>query len=467
MDTLRPLPVFTDSISRQSLAPPRAPHEGPISFYACGITPYSPAHIGHARSFVVFDLMREVLRDHGFDVVLVRNVTDIDDKIIQAAKEQGRHWKEFSHAHAKDNRDGLARLGVVDYEEPHASEHIGEIQSLIQILLDKEHAYVSHNGDVLFDVGSFQGAALMPHQAEDLLVGGNNDRVDHSGKRAAADFVLWKPAKPGEPSWESPWGAGRPGWHIECSAMVEKRFGATLDYHGGGTDLRFPHHQAEIQQSEAAFDRPLAHRWVHHGSVRDKDGKKMSKSLGNYVELTQALDQADQMLPGAGGAVLRLALLSALWTKPLDWKDEVLLRQSADALIFWSQAAGEAHPDKDAAQGVRDALGDNLNTPKAFAQMHILAEAARKGDPTSASALAYGLSLLGIPEQALILARSFDSAVKTDEAPEHIRSLLDKRQQYRQDRQWQQADAARQEIEALGYVVEDQAGGAKLRRSLK
>ena len=356
------LPVFTDSIARKALAPPRAPHEGPISFYACGITPYAPAHIGHARSFVVFDLMRQVLRDHGFEVALVRNVTDIDDKIIQAAQAEGRDWKEFSHAHAASNRHSLARLGVVDYEEPHASEHIEEIQSLIQRLLDKGHAYVSATGDVLFEVGSFRGAALMPHQAEDLLVGGNNDRVDHSGKRSPADFVLWKPAKEGEPSWASPWGEGRPGWHIECSAMVEKRFGGTLDYHGGGTDLRFPHHQAEIQQSEAAFSRPLAHRWVHHGSVRDQYGKKMSKSLGNYVELTQALDQAEGLLPGAGGAVLRLALLSALWTKPLDWSDD-LLRQSADALMSWSQGAGDATPDGTQAGTIREALADNLNTP--------------------------------------------------------------------------------------------------------
>ena len=289
-----------------------------MSFYACDITPYAPAHIGHARSFVVFDLFRQVLRDAGHTVDLVRNVTDIDDKILAAAHEQGVHWKTLAHRNAARNRTELARLGVTDFEEPAASDHIDAIQALVGRLMVQGHAYVGTTGDVLFEVSTFPASALMPHDPEDLLAHAAG-RVSHEGKRSPLDFVLWKRAKPGEPAWPSPWGEGRPGWHIECSAMIEQRFGTTLDYHGGGTDLRFPHHQAELFQSEAAFQRPLARRWVHHGSVRDGQGKKMSKSLGNTVVLADALDRADTVVPGAGGAVLRLALLAGLWTKPLDW----------------------------------------------------------------------------------------------------------------------------------------------------
>ena len=452
-------PVFTDSLAHTLLAPPQLPEAGAISFYACGITPYEPAHIGHARSFVVFDLMRQVLREGGYQVDMVRNITDIDDKIIQAAHASGQHWKALADGNAARNRREMAALGVVGYEEPQASEHIGEIIQLTERLLAKGHAYVSDTGDVLFEVGTFQGAALMPHNHEDLL-SHTAGRVSSEGKRSPLDFVLWKLAKPGEPSWASPWGAGRPGWHIECSAMVEKRFGTTLDYHGGGTDLRFPHHQAEIMQSEAAFDRPLAHRWVHHGSVRDAAGKKMSKSLGNYVELTQALDQADGLLPGAGGAVLRLALLSGLWTKPLDWSDMVLA-QASQHLLGWARAAGDAAPNAGAAREFSTALGHNLNTPKAYGALHALAEQARRGDHQAAGGVAYALRVLGVPRDQL------ESALQRQEAdaPAAVVELLAARERARQARDYTQADTVRGQIAALGWRVEDSAEGPKLRRA--
>ena len=450
-------PRLTDSLARSLLAPPVAPGERPVSFYACGITPYAPAHIGHARSFVVFDAMAQMLRRAGYEVDLVRNITDIDDKILAAAKAQGEDWHAFAHRHAAANRELLAQVGVEGFEEPSASEHVPAIVDLVERLVAKGHAYVNpESGDVLFEVGSFEGSALMPHQAEALLEHGAH-RVNHTGKRSPLDFVLWKSAKPGEPYWPSPWGNGRPGWHIECSAMIEARFGTTVDYHGGGTDLRFPHHQAEIQQSEAAYGRPLAHRWVHHGSVRDAHGKKMSKSLGNYVTLEDGLRDAEGLLPGAGGSVLRLALLSALWTKPLDWSP-ALLAQAASHLSAWAQAAGNALPDESAAAPVLEALADNLNTPEAFRALHGLARQASQGDELAAGGVAAALEALGVP------AARYHPLLKQAEISSEVLALVNAREQFRQARDWANADVARQQLEALGFSVKDGPQGPAVTR---
>lgn len=440
--------VFQDSLSRQLLA---VPHDTttPISFYACGITPYSDAHIGHARSFVVFDLMRRVLEHDGYTVNLVRNITDVDDKIIAQAASQNRHWKELAHSFAAQNRQLMSELNVGEYEEPAASEHIPDIIDLVERLIIKGHAYVGENGDVLYSVKSFQGAALMPHDLDDL--GHNGARVQHEGKRDNHDFVLWKGAKPNEPSWPSPWGNGRPGWHIECSAMIEKRFGATVDYHGGGTDLRFPHHQAEIQQSEAAYDRPLAHRWVHHGSVRDGKGRKMSKSLGNVVLLKDALAEAETLTPGAGGAVLRHALLSALWTKPLDFWPATTLKTSASHLTQWSKVAQQGAITEQFAERLNAPLRDNLNTPKFFAVLHELSAEAKRGSKEAAVAVYEGLLRLGVSHDA-IAALKYEEVIET---PQHIQELLNERELHRSNRNFAQADVVRAQLKDLGWDVQD------------
>lgn len=440
--------VFQDSLSRQLLA---VPHDTttPISFYACGITPYSDAHIGHARSFVVFDLMRRVLEHEGYTVNLVRNITDVDDKIIAHAAAQNRHWKELAHFFAAQNRQLMSELNAGGYEEPAASEHIPDIIDLVERLIAKGHAYVGANGDVLYSVKSFQGAPLMPHDLDDL--GQNGARVQHEGKRDNHDFVLWKGAKPNEPSWPSPWGNGRPGWHIECSAMIEKRFGATIDYHGGGTDLRFPHHQAEIQQSEAAYDRPLAHRWVHHGSVRDGRGRKMSKSLGNVVLLKDALDEAEKLAPGAGGAVLRHALLSALWTKPLDFWPATTLKTSVSHLTQWSKAAQKGTVSAQMNERLTAPLRENLNTPKFFALLHELSAEAKRGSQEAASAVYEGLIRLGVTETA-IAALQYEQVVET---PAHIQQLLEQREMHRHNRDFAQADLVRAQLKDLGWDVQD------------
>ena len=453
-------PQFYDSIQRQPLAPPSL--DRPISFYACGITPYSDSHIGHARSFVVFDLMRRTLERAGHSVVMVRNITDVDDKIIAKSQELGVSWDELSHSMAQTNRALMEQLGVFDYEEPKASEHIPAIIDLVTRLMDKGHAYVGDTGDVLYSVQSFAGSALMPHDLDNLGRNDDGPRVAHEGKRDNRDFVLWKGAKEGEPSWPSPWGAGRPGWHIECSAMIEQRFGTTVDYHGGGTDLRFPHHQAEIQQSEAAFDRPLAHRWVHHGSVRDNDGQKMSKSLGNVVLLKDALADAEVLAPNAGGAVVRWALLSALWTKPLDWSLNAL-NQSAQQLKAWSTWAKDAptldanHPD---VQALSDTLNNNLNTPAFGAHMHKMLARAKTGDASASAVLSLGLQWLGItPSMRLALQEE----VKEREIPEHIQELLNERDEWRAIGNYEAADRIRDELRKEGWDIQDKPVSKKPR----
>lgn len=435
---------FHDSLTH-SLLP--LPHTDPrVSFYACGITPYSDAHIGHARSFVVFDLMRQVLELQGYEVDMVRNITDIDDKIIDKARTSGRHWKELAHSYAADNRAMMGQLGVHNYEEPAASEHIGPIIDLIDRLMQKGHAYIGEQGDVLFSVASFKGAPLMPHDLEDL---GHQQRVAHVGKRDNRDFVLWKKAKIDEPSWHSPWGDGRPGWHIECSAMIEHRFGATVDYHGGGTDLRFPHHQAEIQQSEAAYGRPLAHRWVHHGSVRDEHGRKMSKSLGNYVLLADALNESNTLIDGAGGMIVRYALLNALWTKPLDYNPNQL-KIAAQHLKQWSEVAQEGVVNTEQEQWLKHPLLNNLNTPLFFSRMHHLYDLGKKGDVASQAALQQGLRWFGLDQENQHKLKQSQNTI-----PEHVQALLDERNRLRAERQFAQADLIRDQLLKEGFEVND------------
>lgn len=434
-----------DSLQRALLAPPSAPGQE-LAFYACGITPYSPSHIGHARSFVVFDLMRRVLEQSGWSVALVRNVTDIDDKIIEAARSAGVHWKTLSwDMHARNERE-MAQLLATGHETPKASEYIPEMHDLIGRLHAKGMAYQAPSGDMLFRSSAFQGARLMPHDPESLGAP-EHARVSSEGKESPADFVLWKGSKPDEPSWDSPWGAGRPGWHLECSAMIESRFGRTLDYHGGGTDLRFPHHQAEIQQSEGAYDRPLAHRWVHHGSVRDVDGRKMSKSLGNVVVLADALDEANVLAPGAGGVVLRMALLDALWTKPLDWDPAAPARWTA-RLQEWATLArfGGEVP----ASTVREALASNLNTPRAFAELSALARLARHGDEAAQFKLADGLGMLGLDEEVLAPLKTLPPKASAE-----VEALLAAREVAREQRDWAASDRLRAELQELGWQVQD------------
>ena len=439
-------PHFYDTLARRNLAPPRPPGEDPLSFYACGITPYADAHVGHGRSFVVFDLMRKVLETAGYRVNIVRNITDIDDKIIAEAAARGENWHELSHGYAAKNRALMNLLGVTGYEEPHASDHIEDIIALSGRLMDQGHAYANpETGDVLFETSTFQGSDLVRHDSGNL----GEYRVDARGKRDASDFVLWKLAKPGEPAWESPWGRGRPGWHVECSAMIDRRFDGRVDYHGGGVDLRFPHHQAEIMQSEAAHGHALAARWVHHGAVRDGMGRKMSKSLGNTVGLEHAIHAAEALRPGWGGAIVRLALLSARWTRPLDWHERIL-EQAAGHLDRWQQAAAGAEDGQGDREDneVQSALYDNLNTPLAISRLHALSGLAIDGDTHAATIVKHSLALLGLGNLP---------TAQPNAHQEQIDQLIQKRDALRADRRWQEADGIRDQLAQLGWVARDKA----------
>lgn len=309
----------------EPINPPR------VTMYVCGITAYDSSHLGHARSAIVFDVLYRVLLGLGYEVIYVRNITDIDDKIINRALKEGRTWKEITEKYIEEYQEELAELKVLrPTYEPRASEHIPEMIEIIQSLIDKGFAYES-GGDVYFSVEKFpQYGRLSGRKLEEMLVG---VRIDPSEKkRHPLDFALWKSAKPGEPAWESPWGPGRPGWHIECSAMSLKYLGETIDIHGGGLDLTFPHHENEIAQSEAFTGKPFVRYFIHHGLIT-VNGEKMSKSLGNFVTTRFLLDRYHP-------EVIRAFLLSKHYRSPLDYSEKSM-QETERALyklyetLFW------------------------------------------------------------------------------------------------------------------------------------
>ncbi|MGC9017652.1 MAG: cysteine--tRNA ligase, partial [Caldimicrobium sp.] len=291
----------------EPLNPPR------VTMYVCGITAYDSSHLGHARSAVIFDVLYRLLKFLGYEVIYVRNITDIDDKIINRANKEGIDWRELTDKYTREYQEEMERLGVLKPSyEPKASEHISDMIEIIERLIKKGLAYVS-DGDVYFSVEKFpQYGKLSGRKLEEMLTG---VRIDPSErKRNPLDFALWKSAKPGEPYWESPWGYGRPGWHIECSAMSLKYLGETIDIHGGGLDLIFPHHENEIAQSEGATGKPFVRYFIHHGLIT-VNGEKMSKSLGNFVTTSYLLEKYHS-------EVIRAFLLSKHYRSPLDYSEK-------------------------------------------------------------------------------------------------------------------------------------------------
>ena len=417
-----------------------------VSIYACGITPYSSAHVGHARTYVVFDLLAEVLAAQGHSVRLVRNITDIDDKIIAAAKKAGVSWNEISEKYAAENRALMVATGLSVPEEPKASDYLPEIFQLTQALLDKDFAYVSSTGDVLYRVSAFNGELLMKHKQGSLRSEQGETRVSQDGKEDLRDFALWKLTEASEPGFESPWGYGRPGWHIECSAMISALFGGSVTIHGGGVDLKFPHHQAEIMQSEPVFGRPLADIWMHNGSVLS-DGQKMSKSLGNFVTWQDALDTANSLVPGLGPDLLRMALLQAHWQKPLDWSSKLLQDTKAELLQLTKGLDGvlTTVADGDGNEFLAQ-LSANLNTPGAFVWLRQQHKAGRRME------VAAGLKFLGLD-----VARwsEFVEPVVTTLSEEEAAELNARRQQARADKNWALADELRNQLREHGFDVKD------------
>ena len=431
-----------------------------VTMYVCGPTVYNYAHIGNARPPIVFDTLRRLLmRVYGEDAVIyARNITDIEDKIIKASQETGQPIAAITKKFADIYNADTTALNVLPPSiEPWATAHVGEMIDMIEKLVRKGYAYVGKEGvwfsvKTMSDYGKLSGRKLEDNEAGARVAG-------DADKRDPADFALWKFAKEGEPEdaiWDSPWGRGRPGWHIECSAMAAKHLGKTLDIHGGGIDLQFPHHENEIAQSECAHGEVMANYWLHNGFL-DMGGEKMSKSLGNVVLVHDLL----QKWPGE---VLRFALLSGHYRAPLDWT-EALLKQAKTPLDRrgWAAEGGEIDD-----RGVFDALCDDLNTPEALASLSRLASeantAADKGDADAMATARANLLDAGEFLGLLTMTPASWEQGGDDDDKARIDALVQARIDARAAKDWAEADRIRDELAAEGIEIMDGAGGSTWRR---
>lgn len=431
-----------------------------VRIYACGPTVYSYAHIGNARMAVVFDLLARVLRRIYPKVTYVSNITDVDDKIMAAAKETGEAISVITRKYEDIYNQDMAALGVQKPDvQPRATEHIAEMIALINALIAGGHAYAA-DGHVLFNVPSFpKYGGLSGRSRDDQIAGARVEVAPY--KKDPADFVLWKPSSGDEPGWDSLWGFGRPGWHIECSAMAEKHLGLPFDIHGGGADLKFPHHENEIAQSCCAHNAAddlaaFAKVWVHNGFVT-VEGEKMSKSLGNVL-------LAHDLLKDYDGEVIRLTLLSAHYRQPLDWS-EGKLQESKKVLDRFYQRLDQMKDMKPAQAEIPDeifaALGDDLNTPLAMAALNGLLKA--ENSPALKSQILAAGNLLGILQHDPAQWLGYGAA-GNDAESDKIENLLQQRQEARAAKNFKRADEIRDEIAAMGYVIEDKPGGAIVRK---
>ena len=417
-------------------------NEQRITMYVCGPTVYGRAHIGNARPAVVFDTLARLIRHHyGADsLVYARNVTDVDDKIIAAAEAEGVDTSVITERYERLYLDDMGALGVQPPDiAPHATQEIPAMIAMIERLIERGHAYAAE-GHVLFAVPSHsEYGELSRRDREAMLAGARVEVAPY--KRDPADFVLWKPSPPEVVGWNSPWGRGRPGWHIECSAMIQNHFGETIDIHGGGLDLIFPHHENEIAQSRCAHGGiPLARYWVHNGFV-DMGTEKMSKSIGNIVTVGELLEQ------GHRGEVLRLALLSAHYRQPLAWTGAVVA-QSKTVLDRLYRVSGDSQAGEPDAEVVA-ALGDDLNTPLALARLSAI------DDPATLRASG---QLMGL------LLESSDQWFR-GEGDERVEGLVAARAEAKARRDFAEADRIRDELKAEGVLLEDGPQGTTWRRS--
>ena len=434
-----------------------------VTMYVCGPTVYNYAHIGNARPVVVFDCLYRLLRARYAGVCYARNITDIDDKIIQAAQQQGVSIEEVSREFTEKYRQDMSALNALPPSiEPMATEHIAEMIALTERLMAQGHAYESDH-HVLFAVESMNGyGALSGRNLDDMRAGARVEVADY--KRHSGDFVLWKPSKTEEPGWDSPWGRGRPGWHLECSAMIRAHLGESIDIHGGGRDLIFPHHENERAQSCCAYGGDFVRHWIHNAYV-DMNGEKMSKSLGNVRTVRELLGEYP-------GEVLRCALLSAQYRSPLNFSAELLdqARGVLDSLYGALRRHGETPAEAIDLQetGVCRALLDDLNTPEAFTHLHAAASTLNKSSDAAEMArakaeLQLGASLLGLLEndpENWFQGGGAHSALTADD----IETFIAQRIQAKQDKDYARADEIRSELEAQGILLEDSPEGTTWRR---
>ena len=434
-----------------------------VTMYVCGPTVYNLAHIGNARPVVVFDVLFRLLQTRYGKVTYARNITDVDDKIIAAARDTGRSIDEVTAEFTVKYREDMAALNALPPTlEPHATHNIDAMIALTETLIEKGHAYESQ-GHVLFAVESMPDyGRLSKRSLDDMLAGARVEVADY--KRHPGDFVLWKPAAAEDPGWDSPWGRGRPGWHLECSAMIRAHLGETIDIHGGGRDLIFPHHENEIAQSRCAHGGDYVRYWMHTAYL-DIDGEKMSKSLGNFRTVRELLGHYR-------GEVLRFALLSAHYRSPLNFSAELLDQAEATLAAFYNTlralqdvpAAGEVAL---AEEPFYRALEDDLNTPLAIAELHALVKQLHKApapeQPLLKARLLAAGKLLGIlqqdPEEWLQGGAGEESI-----GPEAIATLINERQQAKADKDYARADAIRAELLAAGVELEDSREGTRWRR---
>lgn len=440
--------------------------EGKIDMYVCGITIYDYCHIGHARTFVGFDVIVRYLRHIGYDLKYVRNITDIDDKIIKRANENGESINDLTVRMTKAMHEDFDSLNMLRPDiEPTVTSHMDEIIVMVKRLIEKGHAYVAADGDVLFDVSTFEQYGALSQQDLTMLQSGSRVEVAQD-KDDPLDFVLWKKAKAGEPSWSSPWGEGRPGWHIECSAMSSKHLGEHFDIHGGGSDLQFPHHENEIAQSCCANNGKYVNTWIHTGMVQ-VNKEKMSKSLDNFFTVREVLKAYD-------AESVRYFLISGHYRSQLNYSQENL-DQARSSLERIYTALRDVEPVECDLEGnefvakFRKAMDDDFNTPEALPVLFELAKElnrVKESDVVQAGQFAFILrsigNVLGVAQQA---PEAFLQGGQDDGEVATIEALIVKRNEARTSKDWAAADEARDALNALGVILEDSAGKTTWRKA--
>ncbi|MBL0908675.1 cysteine--tRNA ligase [Pectobacterium carotovorum] len=442
-------------------------HAGQVGMYVCGITVYDLCHIGHGRTFVAFDVVARYLRYLGYSLKYVRNVTDIDDKIIKRAIENGETSDQLTTRMIAEMHADFDALNILRPDaEPRATHHIADIIEMVETLIARRHAYVASNGDVMFSVDTAPGYGVLSRQDLDQLQAGARVEITEV-KRNPMDFVLWKMSKPGEPHWSSPWGEGRPGWHIECSAMNCKQLGTHFDIHGGGSDLMFPHHENEIAQSSCAHDGSYVNYWMHSGMVM-VDREKMSKSLNNFFTVRDVLAYYDP-------ETVRYFLMSGHYRSQLNYSEDNL-KQARSALerlyiaLRGTDASVAAHGGDEFEARFREAMDDDFNTPEAYSVLFDMAREVNRlktEDVQAANQLASALrklsGVLGLleqdPEQFLQNGAQVD-----DEEVKEIEALIQQRKDARAAKDWALADQARDRLNEMGIVLEDGPQGTIWRR---
>lgn len=439
---------------------PRVP--GKVGLYVCGMTVYDLCHLGHARVMVVFDAVYRHLLALGYDVTYVRNITDIDDKIIDRSVENGEPFEALTERFITAMHQDEDALGILQPDHtPRCTHHIGSMVSLIETLIENGYAYAGTNGDVYYSVSRFPGYGKLSGKKPEDLRAGERVAVD-SYKRDPLDFVLWKSVKPDEPHWDSPWGPGRPGWHIECSAMASDVLGPSFDIHGGGMDLQFPHHENEIAQSEAANQQTFANYWMHNGFVRIDD-EKMSKSLGNFSTIRDVLEHYS-------GEEVRLFVLSSHYRSPLNYSSAQLdsarasLRRLYTPLRGISPVSSAELPDTEWVARFDTAMNDDFNTPEALAHLFELASELNRlpDDAPQKSQLAHTLVMLA-NRLGLLTSNAdewFQRSQSGEDGPDatEIERLIEERRLARENKDFARSDAIRDELKAMGVVLEDKAG---------